>query len=601
MQAGLALLVAGLLAAVLVVTLDGSSQPRTTPKPLIHKAVYQSATGSDSTCKRNLRSLPCLTVTRACALSRLTDFIVKIGQVPSRFTHQAACVGPPPGTCSSVTQYTISFTFSKALPCGQFVNGDWWVTPATGDTTACITGMTPAYTTSPGRNGYMVNPTGLISGNFDDRLSGYNAATVPALPDCVVANTSVIKAISTPGTCCTSPTHVPAVNDVSVLTVLGSVPTLNGATTFRPSYFGGTTNKRLFTTAALQTGLLPSVAPVSAAPTLAQVAARFQHAQLDTIQSFAGRYIHPSNSFFAFSAPATNHDYGGNIGQDNTDAIMRLYFNDSIPTKMSALVNVVQAGIDWYGLRKAGMCWSADGGHFQGRKIMIVFAGVMLGDSDMQNSVSSVVSGGCYAEDGHSYFSSAAGVSGRQYFTGAAAGMALFGKVCPTGTYQTNQNLGGSSGAKDCKDPGGFIDGGDVPGGDYMETVTVGGSYIAQSMAVRLMPSLRSVWNNETFIQLEDRWVDFGTWASPDPSAPRVCQGTRSPNAAAAAPPILYCSGTGAPGPTSATPPSPGAYLGLHGTTQGGVWGFYSNAFEQNMWSAYRATIGDTFCGTAGC
>lgn len=601
--------------------------------------------------------------------------------------------GPPPGSCATVSQYTVTFTFSKALPCGQFANGDWWVTPAAGDSAATITAMTPGYTSSPGRNGYMINPTSLTSGNFDDRLSGYSAGTIPALPIAVSPDSSVIKAISTTGTCCVSPTHIPALQDVSVLTVLASVPALNGATTFRPAYFG--TTKRLFTTAQLQTGLLPSVAPVAGAPTLAQVAARYQHAQLDTIQSFLGRYEHPSNGFFAYSNPATTHAYGALIGQDNTDAVLRLEFNDSVASKMAALVNVVQAGIDWYGLRKAGMCWSADGGHFQGRKIAIAFAGVLLGDSDMQDAVSSAVAGGCYAEDGHSYFSSTAGVSGRTYFVGATPGMALFGKACTTGTYQSNQNAGGTTGAKDCRDPGGYIDGGDIPGGDYMQDVAVGGSYIGQSVAVRLMPSLRTVWNNETFIELEDRWVDFGTWASPDPSAPRVCQknfpppasGATGPTGLAAVPsasggtlgtanlfykvtaivggvetlpsaevatastgptgsvalswaavgsatayriyrgyttgtesimatpagtgtsytntdtnpPTLYCAATGAPGTPTLTPPTPADYIGLHGTTTGGTFGGYASAFEANMLTAYRATIGDTFCGTGGC
>ncbi|HUC21064.1 MAG TPA: hypothetical protein VMR98_06280 [Candidatus Polarisedimenticolaceae bacterium] len=59
-------------------------------------------------------------------------------------------------TCSSVSQYGITWTFDKTYPCGQFANGDWWVAPSAGEVNVKVTGMTPAY--AGGQNGWEVNP-----------------------------------------------------------------------------------------------------------------------------------------------------------------------------------------------------------------------------------------------------------------------------------------------------------------------------------------------------------------------------------------------------------------------------------------------------------
>jgi hypothetical protein len=54
--------------------------------------------------------------------------------------------------------------------------------------------------------------------------------------------------------------------------------------------------------------------------------------------------------------------------------------------KEKLLVNFVQYGIDLWGIVRAGHPgWPAHGGHGSGRKWPIVFAGIMLGDKDMQS------------------------------------------------------------------------------------------------------------------------------------------------------------------------------------------------------------------------
>lgn len=98
-------LVAGLVAAGLTVgglTAAGvgpTQRPSSTaltivgphPKPLKHKLVYQSGTGNDSTCIRNQRLRPCLTIAKACTLARPNYVIYRIGGSPRRQGYKAAC------------------------------------------------------------------------------------------------------------------------------------------------------------------------------------------------------------------------------------------------------------------------------------------------------------------------------------------------------------------------------------------------------------------------------------------------------------------------------------------------------------------------------
>ena len=221
------------------------------------------------------------------------------------------------GTCTSVSQYGITFSFTKAYPCGTFANGDHWVAPNAGETTVTITSMSPA--AASGRNGWLVNPTSTQE-SYDNRLDDYNAALMPALPYSATANKSIVKTISYSGTCGNDGSlHNPCLLTASVLTVLGNVPAGNGAGLFRPPYFG--TAKPLYSTSQLQTQLLPTLAPVGA-PTLDSVKNRYQRVQLDHTDNWYGRYMHPRENFMTTTDGV--HNYGSDIASDNNDTALRL-------------------------------------------------------------------------------------------------------------------------------------------------------------------------------------------------------------------------------------------------------------------------------------
>jgi len=161
---------------------------------------------------------------------------------------------------------------------------------------------------------------------------------------------------------------------------------------------------------------------------------------------------------------------------------------------------------------------------------------------------------GTYQEDGHLY-------------VGAGSGMVLFGQLCSAADYWENQITGNNS--RDCRDPYGYIDGGQQPGAYYQYCCTAK-AYKATALALRLLPALRCIWTDDRILRYADRWVEHGTWTQPDPYQP---------------------GGNGAldSNPTDGT----GRWPDAHGAARDD--GYYANAFADAMWAAYRAQASDTY------
>jgi hypothetical protein len=477
-------------------------------------------------------------------------------------------------TCSSVSQYGITWTFDTTYPCGQFANSDWWVAPNSGGATVTITSMTPGF--SGGHNGAEVNPTGnfnVPSDNqgYDVNLDGYNAAKNLTLPYVAHGGDSIIKTVAHTSH---SPTgaagcgidnanvnqdqHAPCINSAAVLTV--EPDATDRSTHFRPAYAG--TNKRDFTTAQLQTSLLPSLAPTSGAPSLTNMTRRYQRVQIDDWSGFAGRYFHAALNYTDNdSALSCNPErdcvsaYGAAIGDDAGDAALLLETNASLTAKMPLLVNYIQAGIDYYGIVGAGISWGGNsGGHFEGRKLPTVFAATLLNDSAMKASIAgeSPKNESAYGgEDTQTYYSPVTGRAlwGRQTGT----------QDCGPGQYDNTLASGGTSldgGAYDCADPDGYIDGGlnDTSNGHgFYQDCCTQGPFKGEALAALLLPGAKAVWNHNAFFDEEDRWVTFGYWMLPDDR-------------------------------------TPARYGSLHHTDADG--GGYHTTFGDSMWSAYRASAG---------
>ncbi len=276
---------------------------------------------------------------------------------------------------TSVTQHGITWTFDKDYTTGQFINGDYWVIAQGGG--VAITGISPGYTDTPRpMNGSMVNPVGATLQGYDghaiyDSSKNKGIGITTETPLVIFADSSLVSTISnlSPGV-----DHLSYINTAAILTVLSAPPTANS---FRPGMCGSV--KTIHNVSSIDYGLLkrlqPPITETITATTLTQYAAKLLMPFLDHIENYGVRYMHPSAS-----------------GLDNyyfsltwTEAALLLNLDFSNIEKSNLLINYIQVGIDSYSVvNSGGIGWPPNGGHSSGRKLPILFAGLMLNDSAMK-------------------------------------------------------------------------------------------------------------------------------------------------------------------------------------------------------------------------
>lgn len=269
---------------------------------------------------------------------------------------------------TSVTQFGITWTFDRALPFGQFANGDYWVVRDGGSFK--ITSITPGW--DGVRNGTMVNPLPNSAQGFDSRVVWFNYDAgkniADKLPYTVAQPVSIVSCISM------AATQTYQLDTVAVLTVLDDLPP-DGA--FRPPYAGS--NKSIPATASdLDYSRLRSLdsGSLSNVPNMGTVVAKFERPWIDLHNSFYAAHLHPLSN---------QANYGREICNNTGEAGLMLNLDFSNTEKELLLIRYVQLGIDIYGLARNGHVWMADGGHKQGRKLPLLIAGAVLNNETMLN------------------------------------------------------------------------------------------------------------------------------------------------------------------------------------------------------------------------
>jgi hypothetical protein len=317
-----------------------------------------------------------------------------------------------------ISQFGITWTFDKQLSTdgsgdtyqyGEFANGDYWVVgPVT------ITGISPPSTEISGRtkNGSEINPSpsewwnGLGQG-YDSHYyithpgaPFYNPGLNVALdiseshPLIVNSNSSLVSTISLP-----EPGARPQLKSAAILTVLASPPPEGS---FRPPYCGS--NKTIkFNKQDLDYSLLDTIDAGSAGvavPRLkplpgddpqiqgSSVERMFERPWLDHIPTSTVQFQHPTENM---------EDYGRELATQVGIGALMLHldysgapdfseYGSNNAYKETLLIRYVQVGIDLYGVVQDGghHNWEGAGGHGQGRKWPILFAGLMLNDADMK-------------------------------------------------------------------------------------------------------------------------------------------------------------------------------------------------------------------------
>jgi hypothetical protein len=378
----------------------------------------------------------------------------------------------------SLTKDGVTWTFSEPVRAGQFVTGDYYVVgPVT------VTAISPAPTA--GRNGSVVNLPGCRPPNtdqtgFDDRTQAgrYNAALRASVPiqlnpgDALTSSISVatigtIKQVMRPEQATISP-----VRTVSVLT---SVNAPLPPDTFRPSYCGR--QSEFFYSRNLRRSLLPRLAPVTGTPSLAQFAAYLRRPWIDTL-------------YFGFDAPVEYMpDYGREVARVAGNAGLLLTLNFPEADREALLVYMVQRGIDLFGVVSAGHPgWHPHGGHGSGRKLPIVFAGMMLGDSRMHDPPAN------FGEDMHTIIASAP-----PYGPGFSGATALF-----TGHMGlTGESVKAGWGPYEHKQPRDWL----ASTGEEYRRCCTSIAFVGQALAAKLIGA-QTYWNHPAFFAYVNRWMN---------------------------------------------------------------------------------------------
>jgi len=409
---------------------------------------------------------------------------------------------PAPGTASSISKDGITWTFSQAVPVGQFVNGDYYVVgPVT------ITAVDPAPTTSePFENGSVVDlPTANGKSGFDSRLndgtdeSWWFDSTLRSYPpitlnagDSLVSSISLATIHSVPEVMRASDMSVSPVASVSVLTALAAAPS---ADAFRPSYCDR--SQTIYHASALERNLLPSLAPPTPSdpsagtPTLAEFEVLYRQPWIDT-------------NAFLFDAPANYMpSYGQHVAFADSYASLLLTLNFTADQKVNLTNYFVQYGIDLYGCAQAGYGWPAFGGHHSGRKLPIIFAGILLNNSGMKNV--SALDPNQFGEDMQTVYINQLPPAGsiQQAWQGATViygghyGVNIGGQPVSPGLYGPYEQLQPANWP--------LINGNEQLGEAYRRCCT-SVSWVGEALTIHLLHA-ESIWNYPAFFDYVDRWM----------------------------------------------------------------------------------------------
>jgi len=289
---------------------------------------------------------------------------------------------------ASISQYGITWTFDRPVRAGQFVNGDWYVV---GPVTVVAIDPKPLYgneipeteldrmdlerpVSQRVRNGFMLNPPAQPKVAYDSGIRNWwEPSLIQKLPVAMKPGDALVSTISMPkglvlqaqlrnkeerGEGDASPVRTAA--------ILTCVEKPLPPDAFRPSFCDR--SHRINLSRNLRRDLLPKVAAPAGMPPV-DLYVRF------TMRPWV------NTGFFGFETPVENMPYYGlEYGRVVGNAALILCTDIKPEEKEPLLVNLVQIGIDYGSVIRAGHTgWPAWGGHGSGRKLPVVFAGILLG------------------------------------------------------------------------------------------------------------------------------------------------------------------------------------------------------------------------------
>jgi hypothetical protein len=419
----------------------------------------------------------------------------------------------------SVTQYGITWTFEKPAPIGQFVNGDYYVVgettikridpqPLFGDEVKekinKISVRDDDYPGKQARNGSSLNPYPKKPGSREYNKVGFDSRTPDGrydpeqfahLPIKMVPGDSLVSTISRENSQIRSFSGQ-QVDPLKVAAVLTCVAAPLPADAFRPSYCDSKKSKLLLAR-NLKRELLLKLPRMEGMPdTLAKYTKQFQKPWIDLAD-------------FGFAAPVDNMPhYGQQMSEKEGEASLLLLTDYPAEEKEALIINLVQVGIDLYGVARVGYVWRAHGGLYSGRKWPIVLAGVMLDDRDMQNpreKCPNVV----FHEDDQTAFGPVT-YRGKTFEKSWSGSRAIFLGHSPYLWEKGESHWTDGWGLLDVYPPSEWPDKnkdkGSILASEGYRRSNTSGCWIPTALAVRMM-HLEKVWNHDAFFAYVDRWM----------------------------------------------------------------------------------------------
>jgi len=280
---------------------------------------------------------------------------------------------------SELWRGNIGFNFEGAAVTGQLASGDHWCLPCV------VSSVFPMW--NAGRDGAQLNvpfcDNGTTKGRhgLDSTISGFSDAVRARFPLALSPGDSLVVVRSWRSGEAGAPSVVsgnnrPQLREAAVLTCLDAPPAAN-VLTFRPAYSGPDRTAHELHQVDLTDDLaaFPNWAIPAGAPSIASVVAKLTPLQLDFMNTWRGRLVHPS---------ANMADYARDMTRDYGHGILLLLCNIPLADKVEIAIRLIQIGIDQYGILLQDPDWAkAGGGHCSGRRFLTILAGYLLGEDSM--------------------------------------------------------------------------------------------------------------------------------------------------------------------------------------------------------------------------
>jgi hypothetical protein len=402
----------------------------------------------------------------------------------------------------NVSQYGITWTFQKPARVGRFINSDWYVV---GPVTIEAIDPKPLYGSEIPRceldgmdnerpeaqrvrNGFMLNPPAQMEVAYDSGVRNwFTPSLIQKLPVTMKPGDSLVSTISMPknlvlhaqlrnkierGVDDSSP-----IRTAAVLTCMSEPQPPD---TFRPGFCDR--RQRTYLARNLKRNLLPKVDATKSMPKIQQYIRFTQRPWVGTC-------------FFGFEEPVENMpQYGLEYGRVVGISALLLCTDLKPQQKEPLLVNFVQIGIDLGGMVRAGHPgWTGWGGHGSGRKLPIVFAGLLLGDDELAG-ISLSYPKVSFGEDEQTAYG--------ECWTGAKVVFAGHSGI--DAATDEGRSRGRGWGPYEHTPPSQWKDGQNTSESYRRCCTSVG--WVAQALALRLMHA-EQAWGHDAFFDYVDRWM----------------------------------------------------------------------------------------------